>query len=670
MFQNKPASGFGCRVSSFSVGLAAACLFLIGEASFAAVTWPSEQILPSFSAPAATLDYPHPANADETTLFASLKGVINATQPRIVTYEGDTVTTWMQDLGLTWVQPADNWTIITKYLSEISGLIVFDSNQPDTINLATTIAGQRHALVAPPSLVAQLTAAPYNLPILVDLRGQYSSKLAVYQALYNTYWAGSTHRVLIELNPSISGAVREYAIGIGAAVVWLDPRVSAENTLLNSFFSSMGTGTTVMGWWPEEQSGVTAASQHGIATVASDWSTNLTMFSGTSRTVNVKPTPPKPALQNKIYVAFILSDGDNLQYVEHLFRNLWTNADRGKVPMGWTVSPAMLDVMPGILNYLYTSGTANDDLISGPSGLGYAYPNSMTQAQLDQYVTRSEDYTRRAGLKVITVWNTITGGINATVGADFASKCPDLLGLTAQNTGGGLTTYGTGYSRLPGYALDCNYGTNEQALKDAIASASSGWSGTSPKFILVQAQPWQGVTPTSFLNVMNSLDANHIVVRPDNWFQLLRENNKMPIVYETEGLTVAASSGDTHRILVESGLYGGMGTILDATATGDYVTYAVPNITSGTYNVKVGMKKLNTRGIFQLAASRLDQQGFSNIGPTVDEYSASTSYSEVDLGSWSPGTTSDKAFRFTVTGKNASSSGYSISFDYIKLTKQ
>ena len=154
-------------------------------------------------------------------------------------------------------------------------MVVFDSNLPDTLNLATTIAGQRHALVAPPSLVAELTAAPYNLPILVDLQGQYSTKLAIYQALYNNYWANSTHRILIELNPSISGSVREYAIAIGAAVVWLDPRVSAENTLLNIFFSSMGSGTAVMGWWPDEGTGVTAASQHGITTVASDYSTKF-----------------------------------------------------------------------------------------------------------------------------------------------------------------------------------------------------------------------------------------------------------------------------------------------------------------------------------------------------------------------------------------------------------
>src|SRR6478735_11294904 len=171
-----------------------------------------------------------------------------------------------------------------------------------------------------------------------------------------------------------------------------------------------------MGWWAEEGAGVTRASQYCVSTMASDYACNLTVHSGMPRTVNVKPIPAKPALQNKIYVAFILSDGDNLQYVEHLMRKLWNNPDRGKVPIGWTVSPAMLDAMPGALNFYHESSTANDNLISGPSGYGYTYPNSFADAgQLERFITKTEDYDRRTGLRVLTIWNTITGGINANV---------------------------------------------------------------------------------------------------------------------------------------------------------------------------------------------------------------------------------------------------------------
>jgi hypothetical protein len=208
-------------------------------------------------------------------------------------------------------------------------------------------------------------------------------------------------------------------------------------------------------------------------------------------------------------------------------RKLWSDPGRGQVPIGWTVSPAMLDAMPGALSYYITSGTANDNLLSGPSGYGYTYPNSWPdQTQLDQFVARTEDYTRRAGLRIITVWNTIVGSTNANVGNSFASNAPSLLGLTAQNTGGGLTIFG---GKLPSFALSCNYCTNEQAMTDFIASAAAGWNGAAPRFILIQAQPWQGVTPTSFLNVKNSLSSDYVVVRPDNWFQLLRQANGLAV---------------------------------------------------------------------------------------------------------------------------------------------
>lgn len=464
----------------------------------------------------------------EMYLFASLKGIVNRTQPRIFSYEGDAFAegpyTWLQSLGLGYTEIADKWSLIAKYRSELSGLIVYDPAQVHTVNLATVLAKDRKALIASPQLLSRLTAAPYNLPVLLDLRAQFSSKLQVYQTLYNTYWPNLDHRLLIGLNPDAhKAALREYAVALGAAVIWLDPNVAAESALLNNFLSAMPAGSNYMGWWPEEAPGVQRASQYGIATIASDWCSNLTMHSGTSRTVNIKPIPPKPALQNKLYVAFILSDGDNLQYVEHLMRKLWNNPDRGSVPIGWTLSPAMLDAMPGALNYFWQTATDNDNLISGPSGYGYMYPNSWpNQNLLNQFVAKTEDYNQRAGFRVITIWNTITGGIDQNVGQSFAANAPSLLGLTAQNTGGGLTIYN---NRLPGMALSCNYCTNEQAMKDHIATASAGWDGTTPRFIIIQAQPWTDVKPTNFKNVANSLNANYVVVRPDHIFQLIREAN-------------------------------------------------------------------------------------------------------------------------------------------------
>ncbi|PWS33189.1 GxGYxYP domain-containing protein [Pedobacter paludis] len=512
-------------------------LQLLVTSSIAQVKWPKGQLLPSFSSPAKvqdliTLRQNSPYSSAEMYLFASLKGIVNKTKPRIFSYEGDSFGegshTWLQSLGLKWLEPTDKWDLIIKYRNEISGLIVYDPAQTHTINLATVLAKSKGALIASPLLLAKLTAPPYNLPVLLDLQGKFHSKLEVYQTLYDTYWPQLDHRLLIGLNPNAhKAALREYAVALGAAVIWLDPKIADESELLNKFLSSMAPGSSFMGWWPQEGPGVERASKYGIATIASDWCSNLTVHSGTSRNIKKKAIPPKPALENKIYVAFILSDGDNLQFTEHLMRKLWNNPDRGAVPMGWTVSPAMLDAMPGALNYYYKTATKNDNLISGPSGVGYTYPNAWPNENLlKQYVSKTEDYNNRAGLRVITVWNTITGGINKNVGEIYATEAKSLLGLTAQNTGGGLTIYN---NSLPGMALSCNYCTNEQAMKNHISAASNGWNKTSPRFIIIQAQPWTNISPTSFKNVANSLNADYVIVRPDHLFQLIREERGMEI---------------------------------------------------------------------------------------------------------------------------------------------
>jgi MYXO-CTERM domain-containing protein len=468
---------------------------------------------------------------DELPLFASLKGIVNAKQPRIFSYEGDAYaegpTAWLQSLGMQWNEVSDNWSLIAKYQSEVSGIVVYDDAQPDTINLATTLASSKKALVVAPSLVDKLTQAPYGFPIALDLRGQFSDKLSVYQSLYDNTWPSLDHRLVIGLDPGNLAAVREYATALGVAAVWLDPQSTTEGPLLDKFLSTMSPGGRWMGWWPSEGPGVTEASKYGVATNASDFSTNLTVHGGTSRTIHVKPIPPKPVLANKLYVAFILSDGDNLQYIEHLLRKLWNDPGRGTVPMGWTLSPAMVDAMPGALDYLWTSSTEDDCLLSGPSGYGYTYPNTWPDpTQLDSFLTKTEEYDERAGFRIITVWNTITGGIDPNVGAAYAKDATSLLGLTAQNTGGGLTIYG---NSLPGMALTCNYCTGEQAMKDFIATGAQGWDGQEPRFLIIQAQPWQNVTPTSYANVAATLGTDYVVVRPDHIFELIREANGLPI---------------------------------------------------------------------------------------------------------------------------------------------
>ncbi|MFD2144543.1 hypothetical protein [Mucilaginibacter antarcticus] len=47
--------------------------------------------------------------------------------------------------------------------------------------------------------------------------------------------------------------MREYAVALGTATVWLDPKVAGESELLDKFLSSMSPGASYMGWWPRKR---------------------------------------------------------------------------------------------------------------------------------------------------------------------------------------------------------------------------------------------------------------------------------------------------------------------------------------------------------------------------------------------------------------------------------
>jgi hypothetical protein len=544
--------------------------------------------------------------SEDSILYTTLKGLVNKTQPRIYSYDTNTVNgdgkyTWLEDLNLNYVEIADNKSMISKYRSEIGGIVIYDDNFPDTINLATTIAGKSNGIVAASSQVAMLTGAPYNLPILADLRGQFSNKLQIYQYLLNNYWPSCNHRVLVGLNPEAhKGAIRDYVSAIGAAVVWLDPNIPSEKTLLRSFLSTMPENSAYMGWWTDEGAGVMLASEYSVSTIASDWSTNLSVFAGMSREVNVKPVPSKPILQNKIYLTFIMSDGDNVQYMEHKMKEHWDNPDRGSVPIGWTVSPASLDVAPALLDYYYDTATANDCLISGPSGVGYTYPNYWpNQAGLDNFMRMTEDYNNRAGLRVVTIWNTIVGGINTNVGESFAKYAPSLLGLTAMNgPGGQIDIYN---NSLPSQRLNATYCYDQASLQMEVNNAIANWNGTSPRFVAIQCEPWH-VTPTMIKNVASTLGSNVQLVRTDNYFQLIREHYGLPIHppvttlfsddfndgnavgWTNYGGTWAVQSGEYS---VEAG--SGVKSIANGTNFSNFTYEADIKVSSGTGNTNGGL---------------------------------------------------------------------------------
>ena len=143
--------------------------------------------------------------------------------------------------------------------------------------------------------------------------------------------------------------------------------------------------------------------------------------------------------------------------------------------------------------------------------------------------------------------------------------------------------------------------------------------------------------------------------------------NSNPQRYEAESLTVAAYFAPDYRIVSDTSYSGGKAVILDANAVGDSITFSIPNIPAGTYDVRVGVKEHPDRGAWQLSIGRAGGTTEYNIGAPRDEYNTSSVFTEYDLGGWSPAASTNEWFKFAITGKNTDSSGYVIAIDYISL---
>lgn len=168
---------------------------------------------------------------------------------------------------------------------------------------------------------------------------------------------------------------------------------------------------------------------------------------------------------------------------------------------------------------------------------------------------------------------------------------------------------------------------------------------------------WSNFPPDSTTPLPTTFDIDYIKV----WRHSSSPSTQTltPILSEAEGLPV--NSNVPHYIYSDTKLSQQVGTTLKATAQNQFVTYTVNVPEARTFNVKVGVKKANSRAIFQMAVNGV------NYGSQQDLYSSSSEFAELDMGNIKFDAAGNYSFKFTVTGKNASSQGYKLAFDYIKL---
>ncbi len=552
------------------------------------ISWPAGQALPVYSKPASQLDTIHVDNLsdDEKITFSSLQGLVNKTNVRILLIENGDVAdlTWPNTSGINFSRKtyskSKRWDLIKKYVNEVSGVVLYSISESNHYrNLAGTVAGLKNAIPATVEVYNAMKAAGINLPVLVDLTDlTYRSEVDIYNYLYSTYWKDCSKRLIVSANPGGDlHHTRDIAASVGGAVVYLDCTNSSQRKVYEKFMKDMADADStsiVLGWYTTERSGITTATKYGIGTVPADLYISGTAYGGTDHTIQIPSVPTKKAVENKVYIAVYISDGDNIQYVQRYMRKLWDQSSsyRGKVPMNWTVSPALIDIGPGLLNYYYKNATNMECFVCGPSGIGYAMPNNTlwengastgnflsNSTYLKNYTQLSGTYFERAGLRVVTVWDNLTTDQRKA----YEANARYLYGATVQDFGGYSGVSASTVDNLRFEKHTTCYTSSYKELYNSIVGKVDRWNGNSPLFLSYQVSVWGKAdlgadnispVPEKIVKLYNELKSKYgdkvEFVRADHYFALYNEANNLDynLCIDSSTTVTANTTTNTKRL--------------------------------------------------------------------------------------------------------------------------
>jgi GH35 family endo-1,4-beta-xylanase len=141
------------------------------------------------------------------------------------------------------------------------------------------------------------------------------------------------------------------------------------------------------------------------------------------------------------------------------------------------------------------------------------------------------------------------------------------------------------------------------------------------------------------------------------------------LVNQAEFLPVlAASPAGGATVTTNSSYSGGRARSLAGTGVNSFLTLRVKVPYSGSYNLRVGFGGNSTGGIVQVGARSDASAPFAPLGRPVDLYSSAFRVFETNIATNDFPSAGVYEFNFAISGKNASSGGYGILLDYIRLT--
>ncbi len=489
-----------------------------------------------------------------------LQGLVNRTQPRLFLVEDhydELWLDWLRERGdVDEVEWLDVGQVFDRFGSAAKCMFVIDPAVRGSINVATMLAAVHSGLVAAPETAGMfdlpMGAYPDSNKMGMDLRTMHWRRdLDAYKWVYTQIGDRLSRKAIAYLDPDTDG-IRDYFVEFGIPILWISnpagQHFEEEREFAKEVLLKWPANIPCMGWPLDgpgigEWEGVRLASECGKFEVCSGYDgysptvTNLSVHSGTSARFQQK-MPPVRLGRDKIYYAFIRSDGDGLNFQRHYYRKLFDDPQHGRVPLGWHIGPTATDFMPDILDYYYKHARPGDCFVNALTGVGYIHEDNYA----DNYPSEKREQIWSDFLKLSALYRE---RMDASVLVTFAEMAPERLAR---------------FASIPGFqAIFANYGrTHITTLENQVTvvggkpvfrSINRGpGEGTftpygrrnAEAFMVTEIRQWTPSQRPAFLhvflanwlthmemadNIARRLGPEYVAVRPDQLADLHRQAN-------------------------------------------------------------------------------------------------------------------------------------------------
>lgn len=401
---------------------------------------------------------------DEAMAAVCLQGLINRQGPSVyVNQEANLQPAyWMEKLSADgrWLHDAKVDTLhnldelFELAKKDISGIVIWDTLVPATINVATTIAGVENAVVLSPEY-AEKYVKKWDIPVIKDLRGMFTGEITgsrkndAYRWAISNYLARGrcySHRVFLcedAFSARARGDIgyvvnRDWAIHKGSFVYDLSPwgdeqpqddpaqplgtDLETYKLMLKEIQQQTGGKEMV------EIAGFFAFSKYSNMPdhksrheqVPTEWETVYLIspyncyqntstsycfnqsFHSQAPVKNLSQHRPVTTLrqENKTYLCILMADYDSATPLYEFLRKSWDDKQRGLMPFIWGLNPNLIETYPDIIEYFYSTASPNDYFGADASAAGYINPNRVLPENMPLFIEHNKKFYKQLDITI------------------------------------------------------------------------------------------------------------------------------------------------------------------------------------------------------------------------------------------------------------------------------